>query len=97
MAIKMDEYEKIRYMKEVERVRQREAAKRLGLSRNTVRRYWDGETVPWERRSGSGRKNKSPVTHSFRLNILREKLYRWIGEKRGFFLAVKNSQSICGV
>ena len=57
MAIKMDEYEKIRYMKEVERVSQREAAKRLGLSRNTVRRYWNGETVPWERRCGSGRKN----------------------------------------
>lgn len=43
MAIKMDEYEKIRYMKEVERVSQREAAKRLGLSRNTVRKLLEME------------------------------------------------------
>lgn len=29
----------------------------LGVSRNTVKKYWEGQTVPWERKPGSGRKN----------------------------------------
>ena len=32
-------------------------AKILGVSRNTVKKYWEGQTVPWERKPGSGRKN----------------------------------------
>ena len=27
---------------------QRTAAKRLGISRNTVKKYWEGDNVPWE-------------------------------------------------
>ena len=27
---------------------QREAAKQLGISRNTVKKYWEGDIVPWE-------------------------------------------------
>ena len=29
---------------------QRQAAKILGISRNTVQKYWNGDTVPWERK-----------------------------------------------
>ena len=36
---------------------QRNVAKILGVSRNTVKKYWEGQTVPWERKPGSGRKN----------------------------------------
>ena len=53
----MDIYQKIRYYHEQENRSQRWVAKALGISRNTVSKYWDGETVPWKRKSGSGRKN----------------------------------------
>ena len=53
----MDIYQKIRYYHEQENRSQRWVAKVLGISRNTVSKYWDGETVPWKRKSGSGRKN----------------------------------------
>lgn len=29
---------------------QRKVAEILGISRNTVRKYWDGEFVPWEKK-----------------------------------------------
>ena len=57
MAIAVEEYGKIRYLKEIEGLSQRAVAGRLGISRNTVKRYWDGSAVPWTRKEGSGRKN----------------------------------------
>ncbi|MFR6397789.1 hypothetical protein [Ruminococcus sp.] len=57
MAIAMEIYEKIRYYREHTDFSQRNVAKILGISRNTVKKYWEGRTVPWERKPGSGRKN----------------------------------------
>ena len=62
MAIELETYEKIRYLKEQERLSQREIAQQLGISRNTVKRYSNGENVPWVRKDGSGR-NKSIITN----------------------------------
>ena len=52
----MEIYEKIR--REHTDYSQRNVAKILGVSRNTVKKYWEGQTVPWERKPGSGRKNE---------------------------------------
>ena len=59
MAIAMEIYEKIRYYREHTDFSQRNVAKILGISRNTVKKYWEGRTVPWERKPGSGRKMTS--------------------------------------
>ena len=48
----MDQYQIIRRMFVVEGLSQRAIARELGISRNTVRRYCQGENVPWERKSG---------------------------------------------
>ena len=32
---------------------QRAAAKRLGISSNTVKKYWEGNAVPWDRKEYS--------------------------------------------
>ena len=55
MAIEVDVYEKIRYFHEQEGLSQRGIAKQLGISRNTVKKYFDGSHVPWERQGISGR------------------------------------------
>lgn len=52
----MDIYEKIRYYHEQEGKSQRAIAKILGISRNTVKKYYDGSHVPWERQGISGRR-----------------------------------------
>lgn len=44
----MDQYQLIRYLFAVEGLSQREIARRLGVSRNTVARYCEGRDVPWE-------------------------------------------------
>jgi len=44
----VDQYQLIRYLFAVERLSQREIARRLGISRNTVARYCEGRDVPWE-------------------------------------------------
>lgn len=51
----MDIYERIRYLHEHEGLSQRKIATLLGVSRNTVKRYFDGSHVPWERDGTSGR------------------------------------------
>ena len=56
MAIELDVYENIRYLHEHENRSQRAIAKLLGISRNTVKRYFDGSSVPWVRQGTSGRK-----------------------------------------
>ncbi len=53
----MDIYEKNRYYHEHTDYSQRKAAQILSVSRNTVKKYREGQTVPWKRKPGSGRKN----------------------------------------
>ncbi len=55
MSIEVDIYEKIRYLHEHEGHSQRQIARILGVSRNTVKKYYDGAQVPWERHGVSGR------------------------------------------
>ena len=50
----MDQYKNIRYLYAVEGLSQREIARRLGISRNTVRRYCHGENIPGKRKKPSG-------------------------------------------
>lgn len=57
VAIAMDIYEKIRYYQAHTDYSQRTVAKMLGISRNTVKKYWKGQAVPWDRKPGSGRRN----------------------------------------
>ena len=66
----MEIYEKIRYYREHTDLSQRNVAKILGVSRNTVKKYWKGQTVPWERKQGSGRKNDI-ITDEVRTFIIR--------------------------
>ncbi len=56
MAIEVDIYEQIRYLHEHGGHSQRAIAKILGVSRNTVKKYYEGAWVPWERQGVSGRK-----------------------------------------
>lgn len=46
MSIELEVYEQIRRYKE-EGLGKKTVAKLLGVSRNTVKKYWDGSTVPW--------------------------------------------------
>ncbi|MBK5247253.1 MAG: IS21 family transposase [Peptostreptococcaceae bacterium] len=55
MIIDVEVYEQIRYLYEQEGLSQRNIAKKLGISRTTVKKYYLGETVPWERNGTSGR------------------------------------------
>lgn len=55
MSIEVESYEEIRYLHEHEGMSQRAIAKKLNISRNTVKKYCDGSHVPWERQGKSGR------------------------------------------
>jgi transposase len=50
-VIEVDQYQLIRQLYVVEGFSQREIARTLGVSRNTVKRYCLGENVPWERKT----------------------------------------------
>ena len=52
MVITVDIYSEIRRMR-LEGSSQRQIAGVLGISRNTVKKYWDGDSVPWERKDYS--------------------------------------------
>ena len=55
----MDHYKDIRHLYVVEGLSQRAIAKRLGISRKTVKRYCLGEVIPWEKRPRAERKKRS--------------------------------------
>lgn len=57
MSITAQTYAKIQYYREHTDKSKCEVAKELGIARNTVIKYWQGERVPWERKTGSGRKS----------------------------------------
>lgn len=57
MAITVEIYEEIRQSRDKYGYGQRQTARLLKVSRNTVKKYWNGSTVPWEQKRGSGRKN----------------------------------------
>lgn len=46
----MDLYKEIRLLRLQGVTSLRRAAKTLGVSRNTVKKYWEGDNVPWERK-----------------------------------------------
>ena len=48
MVTTLDVYKEIRRLRLEGVTSQRAAAKRLGISRNTVMKYWEGENVPWD-------------------------------------------------
>lgn len=47
----MEIYKEIRRLQLEGVTSQRQAAKQLGISRNTVKKYWDGAAVPWEKKA----------------------------------------------
>ena len=51
MVTSLDVYKEIRRLRLGGVTSQRAAAKILGISRNTVAKYWEGEAVPWDRKS----------------------------------------------
>ena len=55
MVIEVDIYERIRHMHEHEGRTQREIARILGISRYTVKKYFEVTQVRWERQGVSGR------------------------------------------
>lgn len=57
MAIQVSQYKQIRMLYELEHRSIRWIARELHCSRDTVRKYIEGDTVPWERQPGSGRKS----------------------------------------
>ena len=52
MVITVETYKQIRKMR-LEGMSQRQIAAMLHISRNTVKKYWDGDSVPWERKDYS--------------------------------------------
>lgn len=72
MVITVEIYKEIRKLR-LEGLSQRRIADRLGISSNTVKKYWDGEQVPWERKPYSRTANvmTEDITE-FILNCLRE-------------------------
>jgi len=51
VIIDMDIYRKLRYMYVQQGKSQRAISRELGISRNTVNKYCEGEHVPWERKT----------------------------------------------
>jgi len=71
-VIEVDIYEKIRYLYAVEHLSQRAIAKRLGVSRNTVKKYCHGNHLPGE---ALPRNREAPVT-----GPVRDLVSRWLEE-----------------
>ena len=52
MVITVEIYKQIRKMR-LQGMSQRQIATSLQISRNTVKKYWDGDSVPWKRKNYS--------------------------------------------
>ena len=57
MVTTVDVYKEIRRLQLEGVTSQRQVAKTLGISRNTVKKYWNGDSVPWEKKEY----NRSPT------------------------------------
>ena len=57
MVTSVDVYKEIRRLQLEGVTSQRRAATLLGISRNTVKKYWEGNAVPWERQTLSSHMN----------------------------------------
>ncbi len=55
MTIQVNQYQQIRVYYEQEHRSVRWIARELHCSRDTVRKYIEGDSVPWDRKPGSGR------------------------------------------
>ena len=53
MVTSVDVYKEIRRLQLEGVTSQRAVAKLLGISRNTVKKYWEGNAVPWDRKEYS--------------------------------------------
>lgn len=53
MVTSVDVYKEIHRLQLEGITSQRAAAKQLGISRNTVKKYWEGNAVPWDRKDYS--------------------------------------------
>ncbi|MBM7615152.1 IS21 family transposase [Alkaliphilus hydrothermalis] len=53
VIINVDVYQQIREMSTIQGMSQRAIARTLGISRNTVKKYCDGNNVPWDRKEYS--------------------------------------------
>lgn len=72
MVITVEIYKEIRRLR-LSGLSQRKIADKLGISRNTVRKYWDGEQVPWGRKPYSRTANVMTEDFTdFILKCLRE-------------------------
>lgn len=67
MVTTVDVYREIRRLQLEGATSQRQVAKMLGISRNTVKKYWNGEAVPWDKKEY----NRAPT-------ILTEEVIRFI-------------------
>ena len=70
VKIDMEIYDQIRHLQVYEGLSQRAIAKKLGISRNTVAKYCNGEHVPWERKEYTPR-NAPVITEDVIRFILR--------------------------
>ena len=91
MVTSVDVYKEIRRLQLEGISSQRAAAKRLGISRNTVKKYWEGNAVPWDRKKYS--REAAVMT----LDVVqfisacrgeRHSLVRRIGQKRSKLLVI---------
>lgn len=68
MVTALDVYKEIRRLQLEGATSQRQVARQLGISRNTVKKYWNGESVPWEKKE-----------YTRATTILTEDVLRFIG------------------
>ena len=51
VVTELETYKEIRRLQLEGETSQRQAAKKLGISRNTVKKYWNGDAVPWDKKA----------------------------------------------